>query len=168
MKPGKAIKDLNSACAWGYKKNSQGKAQYWKGYKLHFDVTDFGIPVTVVVTGANVHDSQTAIPMEKMTEKSVTHLYSLMDAAYDAPEIRNYIRDKRRVDLIDHNKRRKDTREPMDPVMKSRFKIRSTVERSYAHLKNWLLPGKIMVKGQAKVSFTLMTRVLCLAAIKIL
>lgn len=168
MKPGKAFKDLDSACAWGCKKNSQGTTQYWKGYKLHLDVTDHGIPVTAIVTGANVHDSQPAIPMEKRTEKCVTHLYSLMDAAYDAPEIRNYIREKGRVDLIDYNKRRKDTREPMDPAMKRRFKIRSTVERSYAHLKDWLLPSKIMVKGHSKVSFTLMTSVVCLTAIKIL
>jgi hypothetical protein len=47
-------------------------------------VTDIGLPVTAIVTGANVHDSQAAIPMEKLTEKKVQHLYSLMDAAYDA------------------------------------------------------------------------------------
>lgn len=168
MKPGKAFKELDSACAWGCKKNSQGKKQYWKGYKLHLDVTDLEIPVTAIVTGANVHDSQPAIPMEKRTEKSVTHLYSLIDAAYDVPEIRNYIRDKGRVDLIDYNKRRNDTREPMDPAMKRRFKVRSTVERSYSHLKDWLLPSKIMVKGHSKVTFTLLTGVVCLTAIKIL
>ncbi|MCP4062165.1 MAG: transposase [Gammaproteobacteria bacterium] len=168
MRSGKALKELDKACAWGCKKNSQGNVHYWKGYKLHLDVTDLGIPVAAVVTGANVHDSQPAIPMEKLTEKNVTHLYSLMDAAYDAPEIRGYIRGRGRVELIDFNKRRKDNREPMDPAMKKRFKIRSTVERSNAHLKDWLLPSKIMVKGYSKVTSLLMTGVLCLAALKIL
>jgi hypothetical protein len=39
-------------------KNSQGNVSFWMGYKLHLGVTDLGIPVTAVVTGANVHDSQ--------------------------------------------------------------------------------------------------------------
>ena len=168
MKSGKALRELDTACAWGCKKNSQGNIQFWKGYKLHLDVTDIGIPVSAVLTGANVHDSQAAIPMEKLTERNVTHLYSLMDAAYDAPEIQDYIGAKGRIALIDHNKRRKDFREPMDPAMKQRFKIRSTVERSNAHLKDWLLPSIIMVRGYKKINFCVMTGVLCLAAIKIL
>lgn len=39
----------------------------WKDYKLHLDVTDQVIPVTAVVTGSDVHDSQAAIPMDKQT-----------------------------------------------------------------------------------------------------
>ena len=58
MKSGKAFRELNSNCAWGCKKNSQGKVQAWKGYKLHLDVTDMGIPTAALVTGADVHDSQ--------------------------------------------------------------------------------------------------------------
>jgi hypothetical protein len=54
---------------------------FWKGYKLHLDVTDWGLPVTAVVTGASVHDSQVALPMEKVTERRVQHLYSVMDSA---------------------------------------------------------------------------------------
>jgi hypothetical protein len=56
-----SIKELDTQCSWGCKKNSQGNVSFWKGYKLHLDVTDMGIPVTAVVTGANVHDSQLAI-----------------------------------------------------------------------------------------------------------
>jgi hypothetical protein len=131
-------------------------------------VTDLGIPVTAVVTGANVHDSQVAIPMEKLTQRNVTHLYSLMDAAYDATEISEYISATGRKPLIDQNKRRNDTRSPMDPASFERFRNRSTVERSNAHLKDWLLPDKLMVRGHSKVNFCLMTGVLCLATIKIL
>ncbi len=168
LKPQKALRELDSKCAWGCKKNSQGNVGFWKGYKLHLDVTDMGIPCAAAVTGANVHDSQVSIPLEKMSEKTVTHLYSLMDAAYDAPEIRNYSAAKGRIALIDHNKRRKDSRPPMDPAQKKRFGIRSTVERSNSHLKDWLLPSKLMVKGIKKVTFTLMSGVVCLAAMKIL
>jgi transposase/IS5 family transposase len=168
MQSGKAFKELNTNCAWGCKKNSQGKVQTWKGYKLHLDVTDMGIPVAALTTGANVHDSQVSIPLEKLTEKNVTHLYSVMDAAYDAPQIRLYSEGRGRVALIDQNKRQGDTRMPMDPAEKQRFKIRSIVERANAHLKDWLLPSKIMVRGYSKVNFTLMIGVLCLAALKIL
>jgi transposase len=166
--PGKALRDLDTACSWGCKKNSQGNVQFWKGYKLHLDVTDIGIPVAAVVTGANVHDSQVAIPLEKITERKITHLYSLMDSAYDACEIHDYIAARGRVALIDQNKRRNDSRNPMDPADKKRFRIRSTVERSNAHLKDWLLPSKLMLRGHPKITFCLMTGVVCLAAVKIL
>lgn len=168
LKSGRAIAELDKQAAWGCKKNSQGNVTFWKGYKLHLDITDQGIPVTALVTGANVHDSQAAIPMEKITEKRVTHLYSLMDAAYDAEPIRQYIEGKGRKAIIDMNKRKNDSRSPFDPATKERFKIRSTSERGNAHLKDWLLPSKIMVRGARKVSFHLLTGVLCLSAIKIL
>ena len=154
--------------SWGGKKNSKGKTHFWPGYKLHLDVSDIGLPITAVVTGANVHDSQVAIPMEKMSERKVTHLYSLMDAAYDAPQIRSYITGRGRVGLIDFNKRRKATSKTMCPSEKERYKIRSTVERTYSHLKDWFIPSQLYVKGHPKVNFALMTAVLCLSAVKVL
>jgi len=168
MKPYEALKEVNHACSWGCKKNSQGNVQFWKGYKQHLDATDMGIPAATIVTGVNVHDSQVSLPLEKMSEKRVVHLYSLMDAAYDAPEIRGYSEGKGRVALIDLNKRRNDKREPMDPAEKEQFKIRSTVERTNSHVKDWLLPAKLLVKGYKKVNFVLMTGVVCLTALKIL
>jgi hypothetical protein len=164
----KSLSKLQKECAWGCKKNSQGNMSTWKGYKLHLDVSDIGFPITAIVTGANVHDSQVAIPMEKLTGGKVQHLYSLMDAAYDAAAISTYIREQGRVPLIDPNKRRGSERTPFSPAQKQRFKIRTTVERANAHLKDWLLPPKIFVRGIAKVSFVLMCGVLCLAAAKAL
>jgi transposase len=168
QKPSRSLKDLNRDCAWGGKKNSKGKTHFWPGYKLHLDVSDIGLPITAVVTGANVHDSQLAIPMEKMTERKVTHLYSLMDAAYDAPQIRSYIRERGRIDLIDFNKRKKSIERTMSPSEKERYKIRTTVERSYSQLKDWLIPAQLYVKGYRKVNCALMAGVLCLSAIKVL
>jgi hypothetical protein len=168
MKSGQAVAELDTACAWGCKKNSQGNVMFWKGYKLHLDVTDRGIPVTAVVTGANVHDSQVAIPMEKWTERKLDFLYSVMDSAYDAAPISGYISGKGRVPLIDPNKRRGSGRASFTPAQRERFKVRTTVERANAHLKDWLLPSQIFVRGIAKVSFVLLCGVLLLAALKIL
>ena len=162
-----AVEELNSQCSWGCKRNSHGNRNYWKGYKLHLDVTDSGIPVSTIVTGANVHDSQAAIPLERMTGQRIKHLYSLMDSAYDAKPIKDFIIGNGRMPIIDPNKRRKQQR-VLSPSEKQRFRIRSTVERSNSHLKDWLIPPKIMVRGTEKVSHCLMTGVLCLAAIKIL
>ena len=164
----KSLSELPTACEWGCKKNSQGNIATWKGYKLHLDVSDTGFPISAIVTGANVHDSQVAIPLEKMTEEKVQHLYSVMDAAYDADSIATYIKGRGRVPLIDQNKRRGTDREPFSPSQKERYKVRTTVERAYAHLKDWLLPEQIFVRGIEKVSFLLMSGVVCLAVIKAL
>ena len=163
-----SLSKLEKECAWGCKKNSQGKVSYWKGYKLHLDVTDTGLPISAIVTGANVHDSQAAIPLEKLTEKKVQHLYSLMDAAYDAETIRGYIRGKERVPLIDTNKRNGSQAVLFTPSEKQRYAVRTTVERANAYLKDWLIPRQIYVRGFNKVSFVLMCGVVCLAAIKVL
>ena len=168
MPSGKAFGELNRKCAWGCKKNSQGNIQFWKGYKLHLDVTDMGIPTAALVTGANVHDSQVSLPLEKLTERNLTYLYSVMDAANDAPQIHHYSEEQGRIALIDRNKRRGDTGPPMNHAERERFKVCSTVKRANAHLKDWFWPSKIMVRGYSKVNFTLMAGVLCLAAVKIL
>ena len=102
-----------------------------------------------------------------MTGQRIKHLYSLMDSAYDAKPIKDFIIGNGRMPIIDPNKRRKQQR-VLSPSEKQRFRIRSTVERSNSHLKDWLIPPKIMVRGTEKVSHCLMTGVLCLAAIKIL
>jgi len=101
MDPDKALQDINIQPSWGCKVNSQGKKNHWKGYKLHLDVTDFGLPVTAVLTGANVYDNQVAIPMEKLTERKVRFLYSLMDSAYDAGPLRSLILSRNRVPIIE-------------------------------------------------------------------
>ena len=163
-----ALKTVDIRCFWGCKENSQGNLSYWKGYKIYLDVTDAGIQLSDVVTEANVHDSQVAIPLERMTEARVTHLYSLMDAAYDSDTINSFIRGRGRVPLIDHNKRRNDTRPGFDPASQRRYAIRTTVERTNSHLKDWFLSSPYFVKGIKKVSFQVMCGVLCLTAIKIL
>jgi hypothetical protein len=159
---------MNKNCAWGCKKNSQGNIETTKGYKLHLDVSDTGFPLTAAITGANVHDSQLAIPMEKLTEKKVTFCYSLMDSAFDAKTISDFIYSCDRVPVIDPNKRNNEDRPPLDPAKQERYKIRTTVERANSHLRDNLIPKSIYVKGYTKVSFVLMASVFCLAIIKYL
>lgn len=167
MEPDKALQEINIQPSWGCKVNSQGKKNHWKGYKLHLDVTDFGLPVTAVLTGANVYDNQVAIPMEKITERKVTHLYSLMDSAYDALPVRVLISSRNRIPIIEYNKRRGPEKQ-LDPAEKQRFKIRSVVERSNAHLKDWLIGPVLYVKGPQKVMQRLMLGGVILTALKIL
>ena len=54
--------------------------EYWRGYKLHLSVIDGDIPISAILTGANLHDSQVAIPLMQMCAQRVTGLYDLMDA----------------------------------------------------------------------------------------
>ena len=163
-----SLERLDKNCAWGCKKNSRGNVEFTKGYKLHLDVSDTGFPLSAVITGANVHDSRLAIPMEKLTERKITSCYSLMDSGYDAAIIRDYISSRERVPIIEPNKRLNKNRPGLDPAKQERYKIRTAVERANSHLKDNLIPRAIYVKGHTKVSFVLMASVFCLAAIKFL
>jgi hypothetical protein len=60
--PAEALHDIPTDCDVGSKTNAQGYKETWRGYKLHVDTTDSGLPLTVVLTSASLHDSQVAIP----------------------------------------------------------------------------------------------------------
>ena len=59
----KMLFELDTACATGTKKNAQGYKISWKGYKLHLDTACCGVPISAVLTGANVHGSRVALPL---------------------------------------------------------------------------------------------------------
>ena len=82
------LDDLPHACDVGTKRNAKGYKESWIGYKLHIDPADGGIPLSCILTSASVNDCQVAIPLATMTAARVTPLYDLMDAAYDAAEVR--------------------------------------------------------------------------------
>jgi IS5 family transposase len=162
------LEGIDRECAWGCRKNSEGNVSFRKGYKLHRDVSGTGFPLTAVVTGANVHDSQPAIPLEQLMEMKVPFCYSLMDSAYDAKAIDEFIRIRGRIPIIDPNKRKDNNRPPLDPAKQERYNIRTTVERANSRLKDSRIPRSIYVKGYKKASFVLMAAVVCLAALKYL
>jgi len=162
-----ALEEIAKACDWGAKRDSNGKWHCWKGYKLHWDVADNGVPISAVLTAASPHDSQLAIPLAKMTAKRVTYLYDLMDAAYDAQTIADFCRSQGRVPIIDKNSRGKDV-VPMDPATARRYDERSTVERANSGLKDDFGGRAIRVRGHAKVFAHLMFGILALTADRLL
>ncbi len=162
-----ALLELPTVCDRGTKKNSKGFKETWVGYKLHVDVNDCGLVVSVALTSASVHDSQVAIPLMKMSSTRVDYLYDLMDAAYDAGPIYKVSRSLGHVPLIDKNSRGKEII-PMAPHEASRYKERTAVERFNSRIKEEFGAGNVMVRGAKKVMMHLMFGVMALFADQLL
>jgi hypothetical protein len=157
------LADLPTTCDWGCKKNSQGKVEYWPGYKAHLDAIDGDIPVSFILTSASVHDSQVAIPLAQMTAARILNLYDLADAAYDAKEIREMSARLGHVALIDHNPRRGEKIE-FSPAEALRYNERTTVERINSHLHEEHGGRHVRVRGPVKVAAHLAFGLLVIAA----
>jgi hypothetical protein len=162
-----AISELPTSCDRGTKKNAKGYKTSWNGYKLHLDTNDIGLPVSVLVTSASVHDSQVAIPLIKLTSAKVSYLYDLMDAAYDAQRIDQTSRELGHVPIIDKNARGKESI-PMAPHEVERYKMRTSSERANSRLKEDFGANNVMVKGHVKVTLHLMLGVVVLFADQLL
>ena len=160
---GQMLAELDKGCATGTKVNAQGYKISWKGYKLHLDTACCGVPVSAVLTGANVHDSRVALPLSRISAQRVVACYELMDSAYCSSVIRQDIQGAGRVPLIDHNPRRGEKRE-FDPHEAQRYKTRSGAERCNARLKDEFGARHVQVRGHAKVMCHLMLGVLALCA----
>jgi Transposase DDE domain/Transposase domain (DUF772) len=177
-------------CSLGVKTSSKGYRQYWRGYKLHLDVADGQIPITAILTGACVHDSQVAIPLMSITSQRVSYLYDLMDAGYDAEPIRRhsqmlghraiselvtrYKHTARRVPLRKNSRRYKTVYE-REPILREltwaeqdRMRERTMVERVYGRLKDEFGGRNIRVRGAAKIMAHLMFGVLALTVDQLL
>jgi len=169
------LRDLPRACDMGAKKNTHGHEQYWRGFKLHLDVADGQIPISAVLTSASVHDSQVAIPLMTLTSARVTHLYELMDSAYDAESIHAHSRQLNHVPIIAPHPRR-GTKKPsqmqkvfpdkptpqLSWAQQERYQTRTMSERVNARLKDEFGASQIRVRGAAKVMAHLMFGVLAL------
>lgn len=175
------IKDLPTLCNVGTKRNSQGFKESWTGYKIHIDTADGDIPISVLLTSASLHDSQAAIPLALMTSQRIHHLYDLMDAAYDSPEIADYSRRLGHVPLIDRNPRSdKVLQESLETEARAkrvlhlvypedhRYNERSSAERVNSNLKDNFGGRTVRVRGHKKVFCHLMFGILALTARKLL
>lgn len=160
------ILDLPAQCDIGTKRNSKGHATHWIGYKFHLSVLDGDIPAAAILTSASLHDSQAAIPLMQMTRERVTHLYDLMDAAYDADAIHAFSRSQGHVPIIDANARRGE-KTPFAPAQKARYAQRSSAERANSALKDSYGARFVRVRGAAKVMAHLMFGVIALTAAQI-
>jgi len=157
------LADLPRDCDWGCKKNSQGKVECWRGYKLHLDSIDGDLPLSWLVTSASVHDSQPAIPLAQMSAERVISLYDLSDAAYDAAPIREMCARLGHVAIIDHNPRGGEKHE-FSPAEAVRYRERSTSERVNSHLHDSHGGRHVRVRGVVKVAAHLSFGLLVIAA----
>jgi hypothetical protein len=175
------LDDLPTDCAVGTKKNSKGYKETWIGYKLHIDVADGQIPISCILTSASLHDSQAAIPLATLSAERTTSLYDLMDAAYDAEEIRQHSRSLGHIPLIDINTRGNKAREEELAVEARRLKRigfqlpedvryneRTAGERVNGRLKDEFGGRHVRVRGAAKVMCHCMFGVLALTADQLL
>jgi len=162
-----ALSALPTVCDRGVKKNAKGYTETWNGYKLHVDVNDFGLPLSLALTSASLHDSQAAVPLMKLTSGKVAYLYDVMDAAYDSAQIREESVKLGHVPIIDRNVRRGEA-VPMAPHEAQRYKERSAVERFNSNLKENFGGRNVMVRGAAKVMTHLMFGVMALFAAQLL
>jgi len=161
------LADLPRQCAVGCKTNSHGRKETWRGYKLHWDVADGQIPISCVITAANLHDSQVAIPLATMSSQRVTSLYDLMDSAYDSKLIREYSRKLGHVPIIERLERGTGLVE-MEPAQAARYDGRTTVERVNGRLKDEFGGRYVRVRGALKVMAHLMFGILALTVDEIL
>ena len=168
------LDDLPRASNAGSKKNSQG-------YKLHLDVADGQIPISCILTSASLHDSQAAIPLARMTAQRVTHLYALMDSAYDARLIHEQVRGLGQIPIIDvHPRRDAQQKAELHAEAKrrkllnfnfaeeARYRERTAVERVNARLKDEFGGRMVRVRGNAKAMCHPMFGIVALAADRIL
>jgi len=169
------LADLPKDCDLGGKKDSHGNNHYTRGYKLHWDVADGQIPISVVLTSASLHDSQVAIPLATMSTQRVTYCYALMDAAYEAHHIVEQSRQLGHVPIVDPKapggaksqskaiplgKRKRE----LTWAEQDRYKERTMVERVNSRLKDEFGGRNVRVRGAAKVMAHLMFGVLALTA----
>lgn len=177
MKLSEMLADLPTQCDIGGKKNSQGKTDYWRGYKLHLDVADAQIPISAVLTSASLHDSQVAIPLATMSTQRVTYCYEVMDAAYDAHHIKEQSRSMGHVPIIDPVQHTDPQESFVPPITlarqfstaeQQRYQERTMVERVNARLKDEFGGRFVRVRGAAKVMAHLMFGVVALTVDQLL
>jgi hypothetical protein len=174
------LADLPRACDVGAKRNAKGYQETWTGYKLHIDTADGEIPISCVLTGASVHDSQVAIPLATITAGRVTNLYDLMDSAYDVAAIKQHSRDLNHVPIIDINPRATPglKQELADEAKRLRrvghrmaeqvrYGERSTAERVNGGLKDNHGGRTVRVRGPDKVMCHLMFGILSFTVLQL-
>jgi len=140
-------------------------------------VADGQIPISCILTSASLHDSQAAIPLATLSAERTTNLYDLMDAAYDAEEIRQYSRSLGHVPLIEINTRGSTAlKEELEAESRrlrrigfqlpedARYNERTAGERVNGRLKDEFGGRHVRVRGAAKVMCHCMFGVLALTA----
>jgi hypothetical protein len=79
------------------------------------------IPIRSVLTSASLNDTQAAVPLSLLTAQSVTSLYDLMDAGYDADQIREQSVSLGHIPIIPRRKLGSEPAPVMDPPSAGAF-----------------------------------------------
>ena len=164
------LADLPRHCSCGVKTNSRGNRQFWNGFKMHLDVADGRIPISCILTGASVHDSQVAIPLMHMSAERVRWRCELMDSAYDAALIRAHSRKLGHEALIQPNPAhpRSAKENAFSEADKQRFKKRTIVEQVNGRLKDEFGGRLIYCRGASKIMAHLMFGIVALTVDQLL
>jgi len=161
MDPEEALLEIPTACDFGMKRGSKGDNYSWVGYKLHADVLQDGMPVSLFLSSASVHDNQLAIPLMKTTSKRVGAVfYQLMDAGYVGEAIPEAARRLGQVPIIAPKATPTRKAIPLDEDRQVRFRGRTVVERFFSDLKDNRGANHVRVRGPAKVHLHIMFGVL--------
>ena len=136
-------KNLNKNSAWTVKTNSQGRKQFYRGYKLHLMTDDYGAVCSYIITGANVHDSRVSIPLK--VKCPIPYLYSVEDKGYDSQKIRDYATMTGHKAVIDSKFTKNMSH--MDEFEKNLYRNRTSVERTNSEFKSCFLPKDLAFKG---------------------
>ena len=160
-----ALLDLPTACDVGCKPNSQGRREFWHGYKTHLVVNEDGVPLAAITTSASLHDNQAAIPLLTIAARRVRTLYSLMDSAYDARLLLDYVEgDLAQVPIVERQRFNARTAMPWSAFQVDLFKRRTVIERANSRLKDGFAVDNARVQGHRKIHAHVMLGVILLFA----
>jgi hypothetical protein len=168
MQLAEMLADLPKHGDWGIRFDERGRKQRWKGYKLHCDLSDTGLPLSYVLTSASLHDSQAAIPLATLTSRRVIALYELMDAGYHGQRIRQYCEQLGHVVLIPDVPPPGQPKRAFSPAQRQRYEQRRLIEQFFALLKDHFGLRFIRVRGHAKVLLQVQLAILILTLERVL
>ena len=168
MQLAEMLADLPHHSDWGVRLDERGRKQCWKGYKLHCDLSDSGLPLSYLLTAASLHDSQAAIPLATLTSRRFTALYELMDAGYYSPRIRQCCEQLGHVVLIPDVPRPGQPKRAFSPAQRQRYEQRRIIEQFFALLKDHFGLRFIRVRGHGKVLLQVQLAILILTLERVL
>lgn len=122
------------------------RGRYIYGYKAHISTTKNGLIRKAQATSADIHDS---LVFGQLLDGDETKVYA--DKAYSSKQHRKLLKDHGIKDGILHKKPKgKEMQEFLKSLNKINGRIRSTIERTFAHLKTIFGYREARYKGWVK------------------
>ena len=158
-KKGKGGKVSDPDAGWCVKTNTEGNKKFVWGYKLHLLVdANHEMPIAMIVTKGNLHDSQKATALLRQARYCTNHFfpkYVLADSAYSSDHIRNHIRhnyDDCQPVIDPHpSHKRAVAKQQQRPELIPIYRMRQAVERVFSRLKSHRRMNSVRVRGLFKV-----------------